>query len=424
MRLRTVLLPLLFAALQAQAEFRFPMPEFAEGYEHPVIKTPLQELQHSSMTLDVIVLALCLVLGSWLLLKKRSRRGTFLLTLFSLAYFGFWRHGCVCSVGALQNVTDALMHPAVGVSIGVLIFFLLPLITALFFGRIFCAAICPLGALQEVVALKPIKVPRALEAPLRFLPVIYLGLTVLSIATGAGYLICRFDPFVGFFRRGASLEMLLFGGAMLLLGVFVARPYCRFLCPYGVLLKWMSHLSRRHVSIAPSNDQCINCRLCADACPYGAIEESMPEQAPESLKTGASRVKKLLLLLPLWMLLGALAGWALQQPLSKMHYTVRLAERVAAEELGYVQDQTLDSEMFRSSDTTIEELYAAANLIKADYARLSPILGLSLGLLLGLSILSSAVWRKREGFEPHKGNCLSCGRCFKYCPVTGEPDEN
>ena len=35
------------------------------------------------------------------------------LLLISLAYFGFWRRGCVCSVGSLQNVAQSLAEPLV-----------------------------------------------------------------------------------------------------------------------------------------------------------------------------------------------------------------------------------------------------------------------------------------------------------------------
>jgi NosR/NirI family nitrous oxide reductase transcriptional regulator len=27
------------------------------------------------------------------------------------------------------------------------------------------------------------------------------------------------------------------------------------------------------------------------------------------------------------------------------------------------------------------------------------------------------VFRRREDYEPNKGDCFSCGRCMDYCPV-------
>ena len=114
--------------------------------------------------LDVAVLGASLALGSWLVYKRRSRKGLMALSIFSVLYFGFWRKGCVCSIGSLQNVALALCDRGYAVPVGVLAFFVLPLAFALFAGRTFCAGVCPHGALQDLVLLKPVKVPVGLEA--------------------------------------------------------------------------------------------------------------------------------------------------------------------------------------------------------------------------------------------------------------------
>jgi polyferredoxin len=45
-----------------------------------------------------------------------------------------------------------------------------------------------------------------------------------------------------------SVFILSMGAAFILLGLFVGRPYCRFLCPYGALLK--SRFARLEVARA------------------------------------------------------------------------------------------------------------------------------------------------------------------------------
>jgi polyferredoxin len=365
---------------------------------------------------DIAVLMLCLSLAAFLVLKRRKRREIFLLTLFSLIYFGFWRNGCICAVGSIQNVATGLFDSSFGVPLTVLIFFAAPLVSALFFGRVFCAAVCPLGAIQEAVAVKPVKVPLAVEKVLSIIPFIYLGLAMLSVATGSGFLICRYDPFVGFFRMGAGFHALIAGGLMLLIGIFVARPYCRFLCPYGVLLNWCSKLSRRHATITPTD--CIQCGLCSDVCPYNAILEPTPQKAPEPRGKGAQRLGLLILILPVLMLIGAGTGRLLKEPLSRLHPTVRLA----GEELGRYKGTTLETEAFRASDTPNETLYAKAVEIKRDFATGGSWLGAFLGLVIGCKLIAVSILRKRTGYEPDRGTCLSCGRCFKYCPV--KPQEN
>lgn len=404
---------LFFHAASCYAEFRFPMPEFSTGYEHPAMQTPAPS--NAMAGWDVAVLILALSVASFLILKRRKRREIFLLTLFCLVYFGFVRNGCVCSVGSVQNIIAGIVDSTYGVSVTVLMFFAAPLIFALLFGRVFCAAVCPLGAIQEAVAVKPVKVPPAVEKVLSVFPYIYLGLTVLSVSLGAGFIICQYDPFVGFFRMGASFGMMVFGIGMLLLGIFVARPYCRFLCPYGVLLNWCSRLSFRHAAITPSD--CIKCKLCADSCPYNAINEPTPKAAPETRRKGAWRLGLMILMVPVLMLAGLGVGRLLQEPLSRMHPTVRLAERVAGEELGRYEGTNVESEAFRGSDQPIEALYAEAVEIKGAFAVGSTWFGVFMGLVIGCKLISFSIYRTRDGYEPDRGACVSCGRCFKYCPV-------
>jgi polyferredoxin len=403
-----------FSSVSARAEFRFPMPEFASGYTHPAVHAPAPSNEMAGW--DVVVLLATLTLAAIFVLKRRRRREIFLLTLFSMIYFGFWRNGCVCSVGSVQNIAAGICDPHYGVPVTVMIFFALPLVFSLLFGRVFCAAVCPLGAIQEAVAVKPVKVPPAVEKVLGTFPYIYLGLAVLSVAMGAGFIICRYDPFVGFFRMGAGFSLLIFGGILLVLGIFVARPYCRFLCPYGVLLNWCSRLSRHHASITPAD--CIQCTLCADSCPYNAINEpTSAAAAPESRSRGAQRLGILILLLPILVALGIGVGGLLREPLSRIHPAVRLAERIAGEQLGRYSETNVESEAFRASDTPNEELYAEALQIKAGFSRGGKGFGGFIGLVIGCRLIAVSMLRKRTDYEPDRGTCYSCGRCFKYCPV-------
>jgi NosR/NirI family nitrous oxide reductase transcriptional regulator len=79
----------------ALAVERFPPPDFESGYRLPSPTTP-EPRRTIYEYVDVVVLLVALSLSSYLVLKKRSRRAIFVLMLFSLLYFGFWRKGCVC----------------------------------------------------------------------------------------------------------------------------------------------------------------------------------------------------------------------------------------------------------------------------------------------------------------------------------------
>ena len=405
----------LFVTFNAGAlaqEQRFPRPEFGNGYVQPDVIQPAPRSPYMQYV-DLFVLIAALSFTTWLVIKKRSRRAIFWTSIFSLAYFGFFREGCICSVGSLQNIVLAISDPTYTLPLTVLLFFLLPLVAALFFGRTFCAAVCPLGAIQDIVAFKPIELPKWLQKVLGLIPYLYLGLAVLYAATKTDFLICRYDPFVGIFRFDAQFEMLLLGGLLLLIGVFVARPYCRFLCPYGVLLGWMSAFSKKHLTITPA--ECIQCKLCVNSCPYGAINEPVAET--EKRRTGVKRLLNYLMIIPFWMVIGGLTGSVLHVPLAKFNKTVYLAEQIVASP-DVIQDiENIDVQAFLQSGKSMDDLVMEAQEILSDFYWGGWILGAFIGLVIGFTLVRLSVHRERKDYEPDKVNCLSCGRCIDYCPV-------
>ena len=242
-----------------------------EGYVAPEVQRP-RPRSTFWLIFDVVVMAAALGAAAYLALRRRSRAGMVAVTVACVAYFGFYREGCVCPIGSIQNVTVALTDPAYAVPYPVIATFILPLLAALFFGRVFCSGVCPLGAIQELVTIQPVQVPRVIDTALRWLKWLYLvGALYFALlpAVDRDFIICRFDPFVGLFRFTGAAWLLLVGGAFLVAGVFIGRPYCRWLCPYGALLSLFSRLSWRPFSITPDRE--LDCGLCTDACPYGAI---------------------------------------------------------------------------------------------------------------------------------------------------------
>jgi len=260
---------LILSGPAARAAEQFPPPDFGPDYQQPELTEPGARAASTDQWYDVILYALALGLATWLALVRRSRNGMMLLSIGALAYFGFYREGCVCPIGSIQNVALAIADAGYVPPVTVLVIFALPILFALFAGRVFCSGVCPLGAIQDVVLVKAVRIPRWLGAGLGVLPWIYLGFAVLFAATDSMFFICRYDPFVPFFRMTGGLWILVYGGALLAVGMVVARPYCRFLCPYGAILGLCSRVAAKKVATTP--DTCIGCGLCKEVCPVDAI---------------------------------------------------------------------------------------------------------------------------------------------------------
>jgi len=399
------------------AQQRFPKPEFENGHTQPPTLTPEPRLLFLEY-LDVFVLVTALLVTSWFVLKKRSRKGVFWTSLFSLAYFGFYREGCVCSVGSIQNITLALFEPGYKIPLTAIAFFVIPLIFALFTGRTFCAGVCPLGAIQDLVIFKPTPLKPWINKMLGLVPYLYLGLGILYAATATDFIICRYDPFVGFFRLDATFMMFSIGVIFLLTGVFIARPYCRFFCPYGVLLNWMSRFSKNHLTITPSN--CIQCRLCEDSCPFDAIEKPVTVKIRENRDKAVRRMILTFVFIPLLVLIGAWAGLRFHENLAMVNPKVRLANHIFENKENISAETEVEITAFKSSGKTTEMLYQEAAALVNRFYWGSMILGAFLGLVIGLTLLGLSRFYHRTDYVPNKGTCLSCARCVDYCPVDRE----
>ncbi len=401
----------LFLAPAAQAVQRFPQPQFDTGHVVPVAGHPAV-LQLVPAWADATILATVLLLTTWAVLRRRSGRLIMALALVSLAWFGFARHGCICPVGSTQNISMTAFGLG-GLPWLVGFLFAAPLLAALFFGRVFCAAVCPLGAMQEVSMVRPLRVPRVLDAVLRLMPLATLALAVLFAANDAGFPICATDPFVGFFRRSAPLPMLLSGVAVLLLGTVVARPYCRYYCPYGVLLGWCSQVAWKHTTITP--DTCIKCRLCERICPVDAIQAPRAPGVARQAPVAQRRLLALLLLAPVLVAGGAMAGRTAAPALALVHPAVRQQAHLA----GMAKDPEktyLDAEAFRTLGGDARQLAVDVVAVESRFRFGASLAGAWLGLVLAWRLISLARLPTRESFEIDHSRCVSCGRCFKVCP--------
>jgi len=401
------------SVLYAQQQ-RFPRPEFEGGYSFPTHQF-LNQRGPMWEYMDVAVLIGALLVTAWMVLIKRSRQGLIWVSVFSLAYFGFYRQGCICAIGSVQNVSMALFNGNYAIPLSALLFFTIPLLFALFFGRVFCAGVCPLGAIQELTGFRQVRMPKSIERLLGMIPFVYLGLAVLFASTESQFLICRYDPFVGIFRIDAPYTMVIFGSLLLLVGIFVNRPYCRYLCPYGVLQNIFSRFSVKHVTISPA--ECRKCRLCESGCPYDAILQSDPEPYVEVPKKSLKNSLIYFLMIPLLASGFAVILYNLAPSLSVVNNNVKLAREIRLEREKGIKAVSKAAIAFFESGKTEDELYKEELQIIGRFKKGAPWVGIFFGLSLGIGFFRLTVRNFRTEYVPDRGRCYSCAKCFKFCPV-------
>ncbi|MDD4101094.1 MAG: 4Fe-4S binding protein [Kiritimatiellae bacterium] len=391
---------------------RFPQPQFDSVHQVPqAVHPPFAEKVPAWA--DVLILAAALAFTVWLVRKKRSRPLILSFSLLCLAWFGFARHGCICPVGSVQNVAVSVCHGG-GLPWHVAAIFALPLLTALFFGRLFCGTVCPLGALQELFIIRPLRVPKGVDAVLRILPLAVLAFGVVYAVNGAGYLICRTDPFVGIFRRSAPLPLLLTGMAVLLLGMVVARPYCRYFCPYGVLLELCARIAWKPVAITDA--ECVNCRLCVGTCPVDAINVPRPPLNDSSRVRQFKRFIALLIAAPFIAIAFAVTGWLSGSTIAKAHPAVRLAEMMQLTEDADADDVPPEIEAFKRDGADPQLAQERSALILRSFRVGSAWAGFFTGIVLALRLLSMTRLPRNNLHETDRMLCIACGRCFPACP--------
>ncbi len=125
-----------------------------------------------------------------------------------------------------------------------------------------------------------------------------------------------------------------------------------------------------------------------------------------------------MLLFPLLVLLFAWLGSLLAPRLAPWHFDVRAAELLYAEEQNWVdaygtfpetravlQTGRQYTEVYRKAADRIQ-LFRSAGLW----------LGVWIGAVLGLKLISLTRRRRRTDYEVDPARCVACGRCFWYCP--------
>ncbi|OQY19881.1 MAG: hypothetical protein B6I34_09090 [Anaerolineaceae bacterium 4572_32.1] len=144
------------------------------------------------------------------------------------------------------------------------------LLAVLVSNKSICGWACQLGLLQDLLYRVPLpkwKPPFWLSNSVRIVAFVAL---IAGLVLGGLDWIGVIDPFQ-LFSFNLTLAIGLFSAVVLVASLFIYRPWCHFLCPFG-LIGWIveqGSVLRPRIN----RETCKECQLCVKACPGGAMAD-------------------------------------------------------------------------------------------------------------------------------------------------------
>lgn len=190
------------------------------------------------MSAKEIAALVVVALGMAVPLKWHGRKVRTALQAANVVVLGLWCGTFLSFDKMLGTVSGGLAWPAgAAVLLMAVAAFVYPL-----FGKknYYCSHICPCGALQDLAgrcSKRKLKMSgRTVKMLTNLRLALFAALTLLMLA-GVWSEWTGYELFTAFIFESAPIGVIVAAVAMAALAVFVPRPYCRFVCPTGTLLK-------------------------------------------------------------------------------------------------------------------------------------------------------------------------------------------
>ena len=199
--------------------------------------------------------------------KTRKLRPLFLLG--AVVILGFYRGGPGI-ISSFQNVILVALGDYWKWTAGIL--FIGVIILTYFQGRVFCGWICYLGAIQEFLYIGKIKVLQTEKAQKIMRGIRYVLLSVLIVQLLITHTIewNKIGPFrVLFNLYSPNITGYVLLGILLVSSLFIYRPFCKMLCPVGLILGLITKIPG--ASVLGITNSCTGCKICNTSCKINAI---------------------------------------------------------------------------------------------------------------------------------------------------------
>lgn len=187
-----------------------------------------------------LVIALVVILcGAVIPLFLHNPIYRFIQQLLNVAVLGFWA-GTFIDYAMMLNFFAGGFGFSLAYAVTLVLMvvgFIYPLLGK---GTHYCSWICPLGSLQDLaghLSGRKLKIGARTALMLDNLRQLLWVVLLLLLYIGWGTEWIDNELFTAFMVKSASWIVMVIGGLFVILSIFVPRPFCRFVCPTGTILK-------------------------------------------------------------------------------------------------------------------------------------------------------------------------------------------
>jgi ferredoxin len=282
----------------APRELKFKLEHDGVEVGHGMMRRPVREIGLNEGEIRAVLLhalergkpgLVVLEFGLWAVLcaavvlvilrRKKSTRLRKFVMIGSVVVFGVL-------LGATPNPMESvvktfkLLRGIQGGALVVIVSLVMFSLLSIWGAKLVCSWGCQLGALQEVLFNIPLfkkkyrfQVPFGISLVVR---VVVFGLFLVLLFRGGervkDFVLYHHVNYFKIFRFGELAKVAFYTlPIMIISSVFVFRPFCQFVCPFGLWALVLQNLAINKIRIDKS--KCTECKRCVKSCPTKAMRE-------------------------------------------------------------------------------------------------------------------------------------------------------
>ncbi len=255
-----------FSTDEFESDDEFSLDDASDEFDNSVTDT--EPMSYDRLYWAIAVLLYTILAGIFVRYNAtRKLRGLFLMV--GLVILGFYRGG----PGVISSFQNSYLL-AIGVKVNwqAIVLFLGLIPVTYLFGKVFCGWVCYLGAIQEFIHIDKVKLFQSERAQktMKWIRIVATIAVIVQLTFTHIILWNKIGPFkvaINLFSSNLIGYVLL--GIVLVSSVFIYRPFCKIICPVGLLHGLISKIPG--ASVLDINTSCAGCKTCSTSCQINAI---------------------------------------------------------------------------------------------------------------------------------------------------------